>query len=78
LRGGDSQLKEKEVAMKPFTFLAVVVFALVAVFQLARFVLGWPVMINDVQIPVWASAILAAFAALMAVMLARESRAPRS
>ena len=64
--------------MKPFTFLAVVVFALVAVFQLARFALGWPVMINGVQIPVWASAILAAFAALLAVMLARECRAPRS
>ena len=64
--------------MKPFTFLAVLVFSLGAVIQLARFVLAWPVMINGLEIPVWVSAILAALAALMAVMVARESRSPRS
>ena len=61
--------------MKPFTFLAVVVFSLVALFQLARFFLAWPVTINGVEIPVWVSAVMAAFAALMAVMVAREARA---
>ena len=60
--------------MKPFTFLAVVVFALVALMQLVRFALGWPVLINGVEIPVWASAFLAVFAALIAVMVWRESR----
>ena len=64
--------------MKPFTFLAVLVFSLVAVVQVTRFVLAWPVMINGVEIPMWCSALLAAFAALMAVMLFRESRAPKS
>ena len=64
--------------MKPFTFLAVVVFALVALFQLARFALAWPVTINGMSIPVWVSLVVAALAALMAVMLAREARAPRS
>ena len=63
--------------MKPFTFLAVLVFALIAVFQLARFLLGWPVTINGVSIPVWASAVAAVVAALMAVMLFNESRGPR-
>jgi hypothetical protein len=64
--------------MKPFTFLAVLVFSLGAVIQLARFVLAWPVMVNGVEIPVWCSAILAAFAALLAVMLYRESRGSKS
>ena len=60
--------------MKPFTFLAVLVFAMVAALQLARFVLAWPVTINGVQIPVWVSALAAAFAAFLAVMLWRDSR----
>ena len=58
--------------MKPFTFSAVLVFALVALVQLARFVLGWPVTVNGVQIPVWVSAVAAVIAALLAVMLWRE------
>ena len=63
--------------MKPFTFLAVVVLALVALVQLARFVLGWPVSVNGVQIPVWVSALAAVIAALLAFMLWREAT-PRS
>ena len=64
--------------MKPFTFLAVVVFALVSLFQLARFLLAWPVTINGMSIPVWVSLVAAVFAAFLAVMLAREARASRS
>jgi len=59
--------------VKPFTFLAVLVFALVALVQLARFVLAWPVSVNGVQIPVWVSALAAVVAALLAVMLWRET-----
>ena len=63
--------------MRPFTFLAVLAFALVSVFQLARFVLGWPVSINGLDIPVWVSAVVGALTALLAVMLAREATASR-
>ena len=59
--------------MKPFTFLAVLVFALVALVQLARFVLAWPVSVNGVQIPVWLSALAAVIAALLALMVWREA-----
>jgi hypothetical protein len=59
--------------MKPFTFLAVLVLALVALVQLARFLLGWPVIINGVQIPLWVSAVAAALAVFLAVMLWRET-----
>ena len=61
--------------MKPFTHLAIAVFALVSIAQLARVALGWPVVVNGVSIPAWASLIAFAFAGLLAVMVWRENRA---
>jgi hypothetical protein len=61
--------------MKPFTTVAVVVFALVALVQLVRVVLGWDVSINGVHIPLWASLIASVVAAGLAVMVSREARA---
>ena len=60
--------------MKPFTFIAVVVFSLVALLQLLRVALGWDVTVNGVLIPVSASIIACAIAAVLAFMLAREAR----
>lgn len=60
--------------MKPFTFIAVVVFSLVALLQLLRVVLGWDVTVNGVLIPVWASVVACVVAAALAFMLAREAR----
>ena len=60
--------------MRPFTSLAIVVFALVAVLQLVRFLAGWPVMIDTVAIPLWASPIAAIVAGGLAFMLWRERR----
>ena len=60
--------------MKPFSTLAAVVFALVALAQLLRLVLGWPVVVNGVNIPLWASAIACLVAAGLAVMVWREAR----
>jgi len=61
--------------MKPFTTVAVVVFALVALVQLVRVVLGWDVSINGVHIPLWASVIASVVAAGLAIMVSREARA---
>ena len=61
--------------MKPFTTVAVVVFALVALVQLVRVVLGWDVSINGVHIPLWASLVASVVAAGLAVMVSREARA---
>src|SRR4051794_15792391 len=61
-------------AVKPFTFLAVLVFSLVSLFQLARFLLGWPVSINGIDVPPWVSAVIGVVTATLAVLLARESR----
>lgn len=59
---------------RPFTRIAVVVFSLIAVLQLLRFILGWSVVINGVTVPLWASAVACVVAALLAVMVGRESR----
>lgn len=58
----------------PFTRIAALLLALLAVAQLVRFVAGWPVTINGATVPVWLSAVLAAVAGLLALMLWRESR----
>ncbi len=60
--------------MKPFTVIAIVVFSLVALLQLARFILGWEVAVNGVAIPVWVSGVAFVIAAGLAVMLWRETR----
>jgi len=60
--------------MKPFTTLAVVVFAGVAVLQLLRVIAGWPVLINGFAIPMSASVVACAAAAVLSLMLWREHR----
>jgi len=58
--------------MKPFTNIAIVVFALVAVVQLLRVALGWDVTVNGILIPVWASVIACVIAGTLAFKLWRE------
>ena len=58
--------------MKPFTLIAIVVFALVAILQLVRFVLNWEVNVNGIAIPVWASGIAFLIATTLAIMVWRE------
>ena len=60
--------------MKPFSTVAAVVFALVAVIQLVRFVLGWEVVVNGLSIPLWASAIAFVVATGLAATVWREAR----
>ena len=59
---------------KPFTLLAVLVFAIVAIIHLLRLVFGWEVTINGAAVPLWASVLGIVIAAGLAVMLWRESR----
>ncbi len=61
--------------MKPFTRAACGVFALVALAQLLRVVLGWDVTVNGFLIPIWVSAAVCLISATLAVMLRREHRA---
>jgi hypothetical protein len=60
--------------MKPFTTVAIAVFALVALLQLSRILLGWAVTVNGLLIPFWVSGIACGVGATLAVMLWRENR----
>jgi len=65
----------QEVArMKPFTRIAALLLAVVAVLQATRFLAGWPVSIDGFAVPAWASGLVAAIAGLLAFMLWRESK----
>ena len=60
--------------MKPFTTIAVFVFALIALIQALRVVLGWDVTVNGISIPSWASVIAIVVAATLAFKIWREMR----
>ena len=60
--------------MKPFTTITIVLFSLIALLQLVRFILRWEVTVNGIIIPIWASGIAFVIAAALAVMLWREAR----
>ncbi len=59
---------------KPFTVTAVFVLLLVALLQLLRLALGWPITINGAPIPLWASGVAAVVAAGLAAMVWQELR----
>ena len=59
---------------KPFTIISIVVFSLISVLQLLRFILGWAVTVNGVSVPVWVSGIACVVAAGLAVMVWLETR----
>ena len=60
--------------MKPFTTIAVIVFAIICVFHILRLFLGWEAEINHMVIPMWISIVGAVFSGLMAVMLWKENK----
>ena len=60
--------------MKPFTLVAIAVFALIAALQLLRFFMAWEVTVNGFIVPVWGSAVAFVVAAVLAVMLGREAK----
>jgi len=59
---------------KPFTMLAVLVFALVALLHLFRLVFDWEVTFNGAVVPTWLSIAGLLIAGGLSVMLWRESR----
>jgi hypothetical protein len=60
--------------MKPFTTLACLLLALIALLQLTRALLGWEVIVNGFAVPIWPSAVAALVAGLIAAMTWREAR----
>ena len=60
--------------MKPFTFLAIVIFALIALAHLFRLISGFEVVVGGMVVPQWASVLGLLVASVLALMLWRESR----
>lgn len=60
--------------MKPFTTIAIAVFALMALAHAYRLATGCEVVVNGMTVPMWASVVGLVVAAGLAVMLWRESR----
>ena len=60
--------------MKPFTTVAVILLALLALVHLFRFVRGLDIVVNGNAIPLWASAVVALVAGGLALMVWREAR----
>jgi hypothetical protein len=59
---------------KPFTTIAAILFALIALLQLLRFLLRWEVTLNGAVVPVWLSGVAFVVAGGLAVMVWRENR----
>jgi hypothetical protein len=59
---------------KPFTTVAVVLFALIAFTHLIRLLLDWEVTVNGTVVPKWASGPGLVITAWLALMLWREAR----
>ena len=59
--------------MKPFTTLAAVIFALVALLHLLRLFLGWEITVSGLAVPMWVSILGFLITAGLAVMLWREA-----
>jgi hypothetical protein len=60
--------------MKPFTTIAVVVFAVIAVVHVLRLFAGWEVVVSGFVIPVWWSVPGFIIAGGLALMVWREAR----
>ena len=58
--------------MRPFTRLAILLLALIAIIQLTRVILGWQVLVGSTAIPIWASLIASVVAGGLALMVWRE------
>lgn len=64
--------------MKPFTTIAVGIFALVALTHACRIWQGWEIVIAGNVVPMWASYVGLVIAAGLAFMVWRESRKGKS
>jgi hypothetical protein len=60
--------------MKPFTTIAAIVFALVALLHVVRLVQGWVVAVDGVTIPMWVSPLGIVIAGGLAFLLWREAK----
>jgi len=59
---------------KPFTYIAALIFALIALVHLLRLIFGWVVTIVGADVPMWGSVVALVFSGVLAAGLWWESR----
>ncbi len=59
---------------RPVTFVATIVFGIIALVHLARLILGWEITLNGLVVPMWPSGIFLGIAGGLAFLLWREAR----
>jgi hypothetical protein len=64
--------------MRRYEQVSGVFFSLVAIVQLARLVLRWPVQVASVSVPLWASAVAVVITAALAAWAFRAASTPSS
>jgi hypothetical protein len=64
--------------MRRYVRISGLFFSLLAVVQLVRVIMRWPVVVNGVNVPIWASAIAVVVAGSFAVWAFRTSSAAAS
>ena len=62
-------------AMKPFTTATLIILALVAIVHALRVLMGWSVIVNGSNIPMWVSVVALVISAGLAIGLWRETSA---
>ena len=60
--------------MKPFSTIAVVIFAILSLAHLFRLIFRWEVIVNGFIVPQWVSALAFILTGALAFMLWREAR----
>lgn len=64
--------KAKKHGSKPFTLIAIVLFAVIAVLHVLRLLLGWEVILAGLAVPMWISVFGLVVASGLALMVWRE------
>jgi hypothetical protein len=64
--------------MRRYEQVSGLVFSLVAIVQLARLLLGWPVQVASFSVPLWASAVVVVITAALATWAFRTASTPSS
>ena len=59
---------------KPFTYIAALIFALIALVHLLRLIFGWVVTIMGADVPMWGSVVALVLSGVLAAGLWWESR----
>ena len=58
--------------MKPFTSLTTLILVLFGLVHLIRLIVGWPVTVNGIAVPMWVSVIALISAWVLAALIWRE------